>query len=73
MVSSRVTDEAVEYIASLASGNARQTTDAPRKASQHCVQDGIDQLTVDVVNATADDAAAVFAEFGEVRHDREAR
>lgn len=58
----RVDDEAVEYIADIAAGDARRGIAYLRRAARH-VQDGsAETLTVDVVREVADDAQANLRE-----------
>jgi Cdc6-like AAA superfamily ATPase len=64
--SSRVDDEAVEWIADEASGNARIAIALLRRAAKHVVEHGLSELTVDVVDAVADEARADVRE-GHVR------
>jgi Cdc6-like AAA superfamily ATPase len=60
--SSRVEDEAVEYIADLAAGDARLGIAHLRRAARQVQSGSAEELTVDIVQEVADDAQADLRE-----------
>jgi len=56
LVSSRVDDNAVEYIADIAAGNARDGIALLRRAAAHVEENEMREMTTEVVDAISDDA-----------------
>jgi len=56
LVSSRVADGAIDHIADLAAGDAREAITLLRRAAMHVEETDLDELTVAVVDAVVEDA-----------------